>query len=131
MSDVDTNLTTIVAGSRSVTDQNTVEKAIQIAPITITELVSGSANGVDTCAETWAEQNNIPIKTFPVTQQDYNEKGKRAPLDRNEEMVEYADALIAVWDGKSTGTKHIIEHARKKNLRTFVHHTETISLNEF
>lgn len=123
--------TTIVAGSRNIINQDVVETAIQVAPITIDELVSGSANGVDTCAEEWATKNDIPTKTFPVTQDDYDEYGKRAPLKRNEEMVEYADALIAVWDGESTGTKHIIDFARKKNIKTFVHHTETIPLDEF
>jgi hypothetical protein len=43
--------------------------------------------------------------------------GKR----RNIEMAKYADALIAVWDGFSPGTGHMIQQARKHGLKLYVH----------
>ncbi len=124
-------LITIVAGSRSISDKEIVENAINVAPFEISELVSGNANGVDKLGEEWANENGVDVERFPVTQSDYNEKGKKAPLDRNEDMVEYADALIAVWDGNSNGTKHIIEYANREGIVVYVHHTETLSLDQF
>lgn len=124
-------LPTIVAGSRSITDKETVEMAIDVAPFSISKLISGNAKGVDQIAERWANDNDIPVDKFPVTNEDYDEHGKYAPIQRNETMVEHADALIAVWDGKSTGTKHIIEYAEKHNLKVFVHHTKTLTLDQF
>jgi hypothetical protein len=35
-------------------------------------------------------------------------------------MAEYADALIAFWDGESTGTANMIEEAEKRNLKVIV-----------
>ena len=42
-------------------------------------------------------------------------------------MAKYADALIAFWDGKSKGTKHMIHLARSRNLNVFIYQ---INLNE-
>ena len=39
---------------------------------------------------------------------------------RNAEMADYADALFAVWDGKSKGTKQMIDNAKKKELSVIV-----------
>ena len=47
--------------------------------------------------------------------------GKRAGVRRNEEMADMADALIAIWDGSSPGTKHMIEVARRRGLKIYVH----------
>ena len=33
-------------------------------------------------------------------------------------MAIYADALIAFWDGKSKGTKNIIQLAKQRQLKT-------------
>ena len=33
-------------------------------------------------------------------------------------MSEYADALIAFWDGESRGTKHMIDIVTEKGLKT-------------
>lgn len=77
------------------------------------EIVSGRANGADKLGEKYAEKNGYDIAYFPA---NWNKYGKRAGYLRNEEMAEYADALIAYWDGKSRGTKHMIDLAKKHNL---------------
>ena len=38
----------------------------------------------------------------------------------NKQMADYADALVAIWDGKSRGTKHMIDLARMQSLEVFV-----------
>jgi len=107
----------IIAGSREITDYNKVETAIKAINLPITEVVSGTAKGVDRLGEQWAEAHNIPVKKFPA---DWNTYGKKAGYIRNEMMANYADALIAIWDGKSKGTKHMINLARTYELVVFV-----------
>jgi len=79
----------------------------------ITEVVSGGAKGVDRLGELWAQKRNIPITRFPA---EWNKYGKRAGYIRNKEMALYADALLAIWDGESKGTKHMIDSALEQGL---------------
>jgi YspA, cpYpsA-related SLOG family len=97
----------IVAGSRNIPDTSwlTVEKAVYKTDWIISEIVSGTAKGIDTYGEQYGEKRGIPVKQFPA---DWDNLGKRAGFIRNAEMAAYADALIAIWDGKSRGTLHMI-----------------------
>lgn len=108
---------TIIAGSRSINDITIVTKAIEESKFEITEIVCGEARGVDLCGANWALKNNIPIKYFPANWDQYH---KAAGMIRNKEMGDYADALIAVWDGKSRGTRNMIEYAKAKGLRVSI-----------
>jgi len=109
---------TIIAGSRSCNDYEKVKLAIEESQFTITEVVSGRARGVDFLGEQYAKKNNIPVKEFPA---NWNLHGKSAGYKRNIKMAEYADALIAIWDGESKGTKHMIDIAKERNLKVFVY----------
>lgn len=82
-----------------------------------TEIVSGTARGADLLGEKYATENEIQIKRFPA---DWNRFGKSAGYKRNEEMANYADACICFWDGKSRGTKSMIDLAEKYKLKTIV-----------
>jgi hypothetical protein len=108
---------TIVAGSREITDYQLVWDAVYSCPWIITEIVSGGARGVDTLGEQVAATFNIPVKVFPA---DWGTHGKAAGPIRNQQMAEYADALIAVWDGNSTGTWNMIKQAEKRKMRVHV-----------
>lgn len=118
-------LKTIIAGSRTITDFETVAEAIKASAFPIVEVVSGAARGVDTLGEEWAEVHKIPIKRFPA---NWNTHGKKAGPLRNIEMAEYADALIAIWDGESRGTKHMIDEATKHGLQVFVYTADGAAL---
>ena len=98
----------IVAGSRSIKDFYIVVNAIDASPFkgSITEVVSGTARGVDMLGELYAHYLNLNVRRFPA---DWKHFGKSAGYKRNDEMAEYADALIAVWDGISAGTRHMIQ----------------------
>jgi hypothetical protein len=96
----------VVAGSRTIKEYNDVRKAIENSKYKITEVVSGTAVGVDRFGEQYARQHDISIKQMPA---NWGEYGKRAGVLRNSDMAEYADAAIIVWDGKSPGTKHMID----------------------
>jgi hypothetical protein len=96
----------IVAGSRDITNREIIVNAIESSKFEITEIVSGTARGVDKLGEKYGLTYNIPIIMFPA---NWNKYGKSAGYIRNTEMAKYADALIAIWDGKSSGTKHMIK----------------------
>lgn len=78
------------------------------------EVVSGTANGADKLGEQFANFAGHQLKQFPANWDVY---GKRGGFVRNKEMAEYADALIVFWDGKSKGTGHMIDLAKKMNLK--------------
>jgi len=108
----------IIAGSRNITPKQ-FYNSIKFFPDEwdVTEVVSGTARGVDRMGEVLAQSQDIAIKRFPA---DWDEYGKRAGMIRNGEMAKYADALFAVWDGKSKGTKQMIDNANKKGLSVIV-----------
>ncbi len=108
----------IVAGSRTITDPQVIAAAINHSGFRITEVVSGCARGVDQLGEAWARSQHIPVKQFPA---NWDQHGKRAGYLRNEQMSRYADALVAIWDGISSGTKHMIDSARERGLKVYVH----------
>lgn len=108
----------IIAGSRSVTSYELVARAIKLSGFHISEVVSGCARGADQLGERWAERHHIPVKHFPA---DWARYGRpRAGHIRNEQMARYAEALVAVWDGESGGTKGMIAKAKRLGLRVFV-----------
>ena len=113
----------IIAGSRTIVTLSAVEEAIRASGWwdEITEVVSGGTRGVDSLGECWARRNNRAVKVFPA---EWNKYGKAAGAIRNAEMGMYADALIAVWDGQSRGTKDMIERAKLQELRVVVHRVE-------
>lgn len=109
----------IIAGSRTITSEIDVIKAVEASGWhkEITQVICGGADGADRLGKDFAEANGIPIRMFTPNWDKY---GKKAGVLRNVQMANHADALIAVWDGKSKGTKHMIEIALIKGLKLFV-----------
>jgi hypothetical protein len=107
----------IIAGSRDITEYDIVLNAVKLSQFHITEVVCGKAKGVDTLGEEFGLKNDIPVKFFPA---DWNGLGRAAGPIRNKQMGDYADALIAIWNG-SKGTKHMIDYAISKDLKVYVH----------
>ena len=110
---------------------------IEACPFELTEVISGGAEGVDELANAWAKEAGIDGVVFPA-----NWKGKRraAGYKRNQKMAWYASlfdkeyaekqeecpdklkgACLAIWDGKSAGTKHMIDIAEEANLPLYIH----------
>lgn len=102
----------IIAGGRDFSDYKLLCLTL-LEYKDIDEIVCGAARGADTLGSTYAISNNIPIKYFPANWDKY---GKQAGFIRNAEMAEYGTHLLAFWDGKSKGTKHMIDTATKKGL---------------
>ena len=78
------------------------------------EVVCGMAKGADLLGFQWASENSIPVAKFHA---DWNKHGKAAGYIRNEQMANYATHCVCFWDGKSKGTEHMIDLAKKKNLK--------------
>lgn len=110
----------IIAGSRTIEDGSLIEQAVQGSGFAITEVVSGCAPGVDRLGARWARKNKVPVALFPAQWYKNGQYDKRAGLERNIKMAEYADALIAIWDGNSPGTAHMIGAAKKAKLKFHV-----------
>ena len=97
----------IVAGSRDFQNYPLLCKELDKIRESIAEIVCGEARGADTLGRTYAYDNDIPIKSFPA---DWHTYGNQAGFIRNEQMGDYADELIAFWDGQSPGTRHMIKY---------------------
>lgn len=113
----------IIAGGRDYHNYETLLEAIEEAQFEITTVVSGGAKGVDALGEQYAEEQDLNLKIFRA---DWETHGRAAGPIRNRKMAENADALIAVWDGKSRGTKNMIETAQKLGLLVYVKRVENI-----
>ncbi len=109
---------TIIAGSRGITDYAVLEAAVEACPWSITAVVSGTARGGDQLGEQYAADHKLPLHRYPA---DWNTHGRAAGYIRNEVMADNADALLAIWDGTSRGTKHMIDIARQRGLPVYVH----------
>lgn len=113
----------IIAGSRSIDDYGLVAECVRASGFQITQLVSGACpRGVDMLGEHWARLREIDIKRFPAPWRDkWGTFDSKAGFARNHEMSLYADALIAVWDGKSHGTENMIDCMLRRSLPVYVH----------
>lgn len=108
---------TIIAGSRGIINYDTVLNVVINSGFVITQVLSGTARGVDTIGEEIAEEFGIPLVLYPA---DWGKYGKSAGHIRNEQMAKNAEALIAVYDGVSPGTKSMINIAKKLGLKVYV-----------
>lgn len=95
-----------VIGSRGLKVDNLGE----YLPKRTTEIISGGAKGVDACAREYAISHNIKLTEILP---EYEKYGKSAPLKRNMTIIENADIVLAFWDGKSNGTRFVIEKCRE------------------
>lgn len=107
----------IVAGSRGITNYAIVKKAILDSKFSLIEIVSGGARGVDVLGERFATEHKLSVKRFIP---DWDGLGKSAGFVRNKEMADYADALIAIWDGESRGTKNMIATMQTQGKKVFL-----------
>lgn len=110
----------IIAGGRDFSNYNLLKETVNKFLSNYNDepcIICGKAKGADTLGEKFAKEQGYKIRYFPA---DWGTYGKAAGFVRNIEMAENADVLIAFWDGKSFGTKHMIETAKKNNLNYIV-----------
>lgn len=107
----------IIAGGRSFKDYELLKRELDeylgIMPGDHS-IISGCARGADSLGEQYAKENNLPLIKMPA---DWKTHGKSAGYIRNSDMAKIADAVVVFWDGKSKGTKHMIDIAKKLALK--------------
>ena len=110
----------VVCGSRIISNRILILDAIRSYRFyeNISEIVTGGAIGVDEIADKIAGELKFDRTIMYPNWEKY---GKKAGFLRNKKMIEYANGLIAIWDGKSKGTKHSINLAEKRYTNYFVH----------
>jgi len=99
-----------IIGSRGFSDYSMLTNVLSNYDIHC--IVSGGAVGADKLAAKYAKENTIHLIEFLP---DYPKYGKRAPLVRNELIINETDFVIAFWDGESRGTMHAVNYAKSIN----------------
>ncbi len=101
-----------VVGSRSFNDYELLSKTLnEFNNCKIISIISGGAKGADTLAEKYAKENKIPTE---ILKPDWNRRGIGAGLERNTDIINKADIVVAFWDGESKGTLDSIQKAKKE-----------------
>jgi hypothetical protein len=95
----------IIAGSRSFRDYQLLCQTLAPERHRITEVLHGGARGADQLGFRWAVRHHVRSRCFAA---DWERFGKTAGVRRNHQMAQAGDMLLAFWDGRSAGTRHMI-----------------------
>lgn len=106
----------IVAGGRSFDNYRLLyNEVVKLATTEYADravsIVSGMARGADKLGHQFALTENVKVYEFPA---DWETHGKAAGFIRNLDMADFADGLLAFWDGQSRGTQHMFEAMRNR-----------------
>jgi hypothetical protein len=85
-------------------------------------ILCGGAKGADAEGKQFAERHGIAVDMFPANWDDF---GKRAGYIRNMEMAKAAQFVVALWDGESKGTKHMIDYSERLGNKVYVYNFST------
>ena len=110
------NMILAIIGSRTFQDEELLRQSLASFD-DITEIVSGGAKGADAWAEIYAKENQIPLTVFKPNWKKY---GQGAGVVRNTDIINYADEVVAFWDGESKGTKDSIDKAHSLNKKVHI-----------
>ena len=107
-----------IVGSRSISDYALLEEAVRESGFDVRVVVSGGARGVDSLAERYAKRHGCKMVVYVP---EWEKHGRGAGMLRNAHIVNDAEALIALWDGKSRGTRNSIARALARGIPTYIH----------
>lgn len=104
----------IVAGSRNFYQYSTLEQTLDfyLQNLDNITIISGTAMGADTLAIKYAKNRGYNLIEEPA---DWN-IGRHAGYLRNQKMAKMATHCVVFWNGKSKGSRHMIDIAIKHNI---------------
>ena len=107
-------LKVVIAGGRDFDD---FDKLIKVCDHMLKdadkiEIVSGGAPGADRLGEAYSALRGYDLHKFPAK---WDLHGKSAGYKRNRQMAQFCDVVMVFWDGKSRGTKHMIDISKELN----------------
>ena len=104
----------IVAGSRFFENYEFVSSQLDgiLKDTNVTQIICGMANGVDLLGKRYAKEKGLIVCEFPA---DWDKYKKAAGPIRNRQMAEHGLLLILFWDGKSPGSKNMLETMKRMN----------------
>ena len=111
----------IIAVSRNIISYDEVCIAVQKADLPITEVLCWITPDVVTLGEKWAIENGIPLRRYEAERVKYGDKAGRL---RATKMAREADALIAVWDGKTRSVRYLMNAALDHQTNVHLHLVE-------
>lgn len=115
----------IVCGGRDFVNKELLTESLDkiLTEYEDVEIVSGKAAGADTLGEIYATEHGVRCVKFPA---EWDKFGKHAGFIRNSQMLQYAQkktpVVVAFWDGKSHGTKHMINIATDGGAKVHIVH---------
>lgn len=86
----------------------------------ITHVISGGDPEVDCHVEEWANSIRLP---FEVMEKGWSFHLKANGPIRNSQSISIADAVIAVWDGRSPVVFDIIKRSLEMGIKLYIHKT--------
>lgn len=115
-----------VVGSQGFKDYDRLKRILDLYKSKVSKVVSGGAKGADSLGKRWAEENMVDTIIHPAkwddleaepcvvrTRRDGSEYNVLAGFNRNGDIVNDSDMVMAFWDGESGGTKDTIDKANK------------------
>lgn len=115
----------LICGSRKIARMSLLHECLDVFPHTgiVGTIISGGAKGVDKLAIDYAKEYGIkPVEI----EADWYPNGSYDPgagYKRNRIMLDLLnqdDVVLALWDGKSSGTKDMINISKKKGIEVWV-----------
>lgn len=110
-----------IIGSRGVSSYDLVEEAVVRSGFLVSSVISGGARGADTLALRYAWSHGFWPDRWELLPANWEKYGRVAGRIRNNRMADKADAIVAIWDGSSPGTAHMIECGLQRKLPIYVY----------
>jgi len=109
----------IIAGTRD-TDEHTAYQNIlkglrklKVKPENLDCIITGGSGNVDAAGTAFAVAQQVDLQIHFAKWKKY---GKAAGPFRNCKMARLGTHLLAIWDGKSPGTRNMIDESKRRNL---------------
>lgn len=110
----------LICGSRSWTDEGSIDQQIRLTRKSIEVVIEGEASGVDRIARRVAERYGLPVLAFPA---DWKKYGRRAGPIRNAQMLAEGRPTCVVaftddFDNPRSGTRDMCAKAVRAGVPT-------------